>query len=333
MDWERFQTRLDAFLDGALSADERYAAETHLASCARCRELRTLMTPTPMPSSDPAVPTGLTASILKRTSGAPCECAHRLLADYVDGGGRDVGVDDDDIDILSRELVRSHLEHCQACAAVAGALSQLAADLPAFASLQPDPGLVHDVLAITHTRKRRWAGVLATSGLSTSWARLLARPRIAMEAGYVAAVMLWLVLGASSSASPLRAAAPRLVDVVRQNPVELARRSGATKAIDAMNAINTFGRSVASVGHAWQDAGERTVGSARAMGKALADQYRVAEPAEFEQHWRDLVGAVRDFDGQRIVGTLRALGDDVVRLWDQVVSDARPQRPQEREER
>ena len=309
MDCATFQTRLDVFLDGRLSAHEQQAAETHLASCARCRELRTLMrTDLEVPSLE--APAGLAASILKRTSGAPCDRAHLLLDDYVDGRLED----------LDRELVRGHLEHCRDCTAVAGALAQLAADLPAFAELQPDPGLVHDVLAVTQTRRRRWAGLWA----ARRWERLLERPRIALEAGYVGAVVLWLVFGASWS--PLRAAPPQLLAVVQRNPVqELALGSGA---------IETLNRRLAAVGgRAWEAAGERAVGSSRALGAALADRYHDAAPAGFRQHWRQLADAVKNLDGRSIVRALRSLREDAVRLWNRVVSEAaRPSESPEREE-
>ncbi len=298
MDCATFQTRLDAFLDGMLSAYERQAAETHLASCARCRELWTLMrTDLEVPSLE--APAGLAASILKRTSGAPCDRAHLLLDDYVDGRLED----------LDRELVRGHLEHCRDCTAVAAALAQLAADLPAFAELQPDPRFVHDVLAVTRARRRRWAGVWATR----HWERLLERPRIAMEAGYVGAVVLWLVFGASWS--PLRAAAPQLLAVVQQNPVqELALGSGA---------IETLNRRLAAVGgRAWEATGQRAVSSSRALGAALADRYHDAAPAGFRQHWRELTDAFKDLDGRRVVRALRSLREDAGRLWDRVVSQA-----------
>ena len=167
--------------------------------------------------------------------------------------------------------VRGHLAHCRDCAAMAVALAQLAADLPAFAELQPDSRLVHDVLAATRARRHRWTGVWA----SRLWERLLGRPRIALEAGYVGAVVAWLVFGASWS--PLRAAPPQLLAIVQRNPIqELVLESGP--------AIETLTRRLVAVGgRAWQAAGERAGGSTR-VGVALADRYHDAAPAGFREH-------------------------------------------------
>ena len=83
--------------------------------------------------------------------------------------------------------------------------------------------------------------------------RLLERPRIAWEAGYIGAVVLWLVFGVSWS--PLRAApveALAALSSVQQGPV--ARLAGAG-------------------GLAWDATGGRLLDSARAARSAVGQRY------------------------------------------------------------
>ena len=300
MDCATCESRLEGFHEGTLSADERKATETHLASCAPCDELRTVMS-LAWEGPSPDRPDGLAASILERTSGAPCDRSHERLGDYVDGG----------LEALDRELVWGHLEHCRECAALAMAVAELSADLPAFAELRPDARLVHDVLALTSARRRRWADVWTPR----RWARLLERPRIAMEAGYVGAVVLWLLFGASWA--PLRAAPPQLLSVVQRNPVQDLR--GGTDVLATLNArVTAVGSSAFEAIDAIE---ERAGGAVRGIGAALADIEATSQTG-FRQHWRELASAVRRLDGTGVVRALRSLGEDAARLWELAATDA-----------
>jgi predicted anti-sigma-YlaC factor YlaD len=194
-------TRIEMFLEGRLLAAEQKAASAHLAGCPRCREIvKVMRTDLRFMSDEP--PAGLTESILERTSGRPCDRARELLGDLVDGA----------VTGLDRDLIEGHLESCADCAAVRRALTQLAGDLPVFATLRPIPSLVDDVMALTVERRSPWRDVL-----SATWQSLLGRSRLALEAGYVGAVLLWLVFGASWA--PLRAAPAQALAVVQRNHV------------------------------------------------------------------------------------------------------------------
>ena len=194
-------TRIEMFLEGRLLAAEQKAAAAHLAGCPRCREIVEVMrTDLRFMSDEP--PAGLTESILERTSGRPCDQAKASLGDLVDGL----------VTRLDRDLLEGHLESCPECAGVRRALTQLADDLPVFATLRPIPSLVDDVMALTVARRSSWQDVL-----SATWQSLLGRSRLALEAGYVGAVLLWLVFGASWA--PLRAAPAQALAVVQRNHV------------------------------------------------------------------------------------------------------------------
>ena len=235
----RFEARLAAFVDGTLSSDDRRSAEEHLARCPRCRELHAVL------RSEPAAvpvdaPDGLVATILEHTSGSTCGPARQRLADYVDGALRG----------LDHELVHDHVEHCPDCAATAVALARLVNELPAFAELEPPAELVANVLAATRPREAWWRSLVAALPRVD---RLLERPRIAWEAGYIGAVVLWLVFGVSWS--PLRAApveALAALSSVQQGPVAGLAGAG---------------------GLAWDATGGRLLDSARAARSAVAQRY------------------------------------------------------------
>ena len=169
-------------------------------------------------------PEGLTESILERTSGRPCVSALVRLGDYVDGS---LGADG-----LDRDLVKGHLDGCEDCATVAAALGRLSVDLSTFVELRPEPPLVADVMAATVGCERggRAAWKVACEGAWEEWTRaLLGRSRLAWEAGYVGAVILWLVFGASWA--PLRAAPSMALAVVQENHVGSAVEAATSRLV------------------------------------------------------------------------------------------------------
>jgi len=290
MDCTRFHDRLEALLDGTLSAATRRGAEAHAAVCERCGELYALMR-VDLDSSTVETPDGLAESILARTSGPSCGRALPLLTEHVDSA----------LDEPDRELLVAHLDTCTDCATMATALGRLSDDLPAFAELRPDSSLIRDVLARTRPRQSRW---------STGWGRirtaghhLAGRPRIAWEAGYVAAMLVWLVFGATWS--PLRAAPVQALALIQQGAAE-TQSAGAS----AMSALS---RGVATIG-------ERAVGIAssgasnvtRGFLTGLSVRYQRAANAapDLGQHWRQLTAAVLDRDLFSGVDALRSLTRD-----------------------
>jgi len=86
MDCAWLVDRLEAFLDGSLSADEQRAADAHLVTCSQCREVTSAM-PTDLRFIGVESPPDLTESILARTSGSVCRRAafYNLALDGVEG--------------------------------------------------------------------------------------------------------------------------------------------------------------------------------------------------------------------------------------------------------
>ncbi len=121
----------------------------------------------------------LTAAILARTSGPACGRLRALACDFVDGT-----LPGDDAD-----LVRGHLEHCPACQGLVARLRTAAGLLPTFASLDPGPGFTASVLGLTHS-----APGPALDPLLEGWARLMRRPRAALEAAYLASAAGFILL-------------------------------------------------------------------------------------------------------------------------------------------
>ena len=114
-----------------------------------------------------------TAAILARTSGPACGRLRGLACDFVDGL----------LPEAEGELVRGHLDHCPACQGLVAQLRAVAYLLPAFASLEPGAGFTASVLG----RTRALAALPpAPDPLLEGWARLMRRPRAALEAAYLA---------------------------------------------------------------------------------------------------------------------------------------------------
>ena len=116
----------------------------------------------------------LTQAILARTSGAPCERLHALACDFVDG---ELG------EALS-SLLRGHMGHCAACAALVRALAASKAVLPAMAEVDPGPWFTQRVVRMTSRRP-----VERGFDARARWQRLMHRPRIALETAYLGAVL------------------------------------------------------------------------------------------------------------------------------------------------
>ena len=139
--------------------------------------------------------------------------------------------------------------------------------------------------------------------------RLFARPRIAWEAGCVAALLFWLVFGASWS--PLRATAVE-ARVLLEQSVSVARGAGA-------GSVATVNRAIAAVS-------ERTARAAREVS-GVAGRFagpwhrRVAAAApDLGRHWRQLVQALEDRDLFGGVGALRSLTRDAGAMLAELLS-------------
>ncbi len=295
----QFRDRLAALLDGALREDEKLRAAAHAARCPDCRALLASLQGEPAPAE---VPDGLTEEILAKTSGPPCGRAQALLGELVDGAL--AGAD--------RDLVGAHLQHCPACATLAVALARLAEDLPAFAEARPDARLVADVLARTRPR-RRWT--VFRDRVRETGLRLLVRPRIAWEAGCVAALVAWMVFGASWS--PLQAAAVEARALIR---------TGADTHVAGPRSVSAVDRTVSAVRDravrvAAQGASEVT---GWASGLSSWSRRAVGAAPELVRHWRQLVQALQHRDLFSGVDALRSLSRDAGAMLAELFSASSP---------
>ncbi len=134
------------------------------------------MDQSPRRLTPPTPPPDLTRAILARTSGDPCRRLEALACDFVD----------DSLDAAQARLVRLHLDHCEACSALVGALATLRATLPTLAQADPGPWFTQAVLRATRQYRPQEIAPPDPS-LRDLWRRLMHRPRIALEAAYLGA--------------------------------------------------------------------------------------------------------------------------------------------------
>ena len=283
------QDRLQEWLDGTLAAGERRSVQSHLDTCPRCRDLAALMRMDL--SGDESLP-DLAAAVLERTTGSPCIRAREILCDYVD----------DALDGMDRELLTLHLDRCRECAATAMALTGLAQDLPSMAALTPDGGFVGDVLAATSSRRHPWSD-LATRW-ADAWAGLLARPRIAWEAGYIGAMALWLVF--STVGAPLLASRP-----------PLPSREASAELIDEVQ-----GRVSALGQQAWSATGGQGLSAWQEFQSGLTDRYRgtAAAREDLRVHGVQLKNAALELDLVESGQALRGLKEDTRTVLSRLVA-------------
>lgn len=192
---------LEAWLAGELSAPERAACERHLATCGECRELAELAgwaeSPGTVLGTEPAP--DLVAGVLERTTGSACARVREELVPLVDG----------ELPGSLHELVELHLASCPGCQELRRLLAELADDLPLLAEVDPGPDFVESVLerTVRADRPRSSAAAGAVAGVgrdraswgtldrlrrwwAATWPALVRRPRFALEAAYVLALVL-----------------------------------------------------------------------------------------------------------------------------------------------
>jgi hypothetical protein len=156
---------------------------------------------------------------MARTSGSACERALTALP----------GLNDGELAGLDRSLVQQHLEHCGGCRAAALVMTWLGDELAGLADLDPGPGFTAAVVARTSdqsapARVRRRAQVAGSgpAGLMDRvgrwWSERILVPNFALQAAYVATVLLVLVF--ATPVSPLRGAPGRVLEVVQAGPAE-----------------------------------------------------------------------------------------------------------------
>ncbi|MEN8007653.1 MAG: zf-HC2 domain-containing protein [Candidatus Krumholzibacteriota bacterium] len=153
--------------------------------------------------------------VLARTSGSACDRACEQLSDLM--GGHLVGMD--------RELVQSHLEHCEPCRTLAVTLGWLEPLLPQMAEIDPGPAFTARVLAATSEQDPAImpfpavptgpAGLMDRVG--SWWDRQILRPGFAAQLAYAATVVL--VLLTSVPGAPLRGVPGKALEIVQAGPV------------------------------------------------------------------------------------------------------------------
>ena len=339
MDCVVFNDRLDALLDGTLPVNQQADTEAHRATCRRCDELYRLMHGDGSGPADVArpagqvdhfgvaAPSGLAESILARTSGSPCAPAQARLGELVDWAldrqdpvttqVLDLGMDQQLDQQLDHEadqetalaLVDGHVRHCPECAAVARTLIRLRDDLPTFAELSPRASLLREVLVRTTSKPAQEAGLWTR--LREAGQRLLERPRIAWEVGYVATLVAWLVFGASWS--PLRATPVQALTLIQQGASDT--QAASVSAMAALSRLSERARGVALGDEVASDDATGILAGLSAYSRRAAQ----AAP-DLGEHWRRFTAAVLDRDLFSGVDALRALSRDAGAMLRRLVS-------------
>jgi hypothetical protein len=233
-------------------------------------------------------------SILRRTSGPPCQRAEALLCDYVDGT----------LDDVDAELVRLHLGHCQPCQELAIALARMAEDLPALAEIWPGERFLDRVLAATLPWPARLRRRVRLFG--EDWVALLRRPRIAWEAAYVGTMILALIF--ATPFSPLREVPPQALELAQQNPVQTL---AAGRVAGMPQAVSGWSQS------AWNAGGASLVAFLRSTRDDVVDRLGRAADASrpLWPHTADLGSALLHTDTGQGVAALGSIGGDIRAIW------------------
>lgn len=252
--------------DGPLEDADRELLDAHLRDCPDCTALATVLARLDgdLPALAELEPDAeLTATVLARTlSGAD-------RPSFADGSTPRQAHDRPAARVAGRPAERMR----RARADRAGAIGR--------ASLRGG-------VAALQNRLRRAPRAGKAAAPRRAGRRLLARPRIAWEAGCAGALAAWLVCGASWA--PLHGVPMEALALVRQ---------GAAGAQAAGDTVTTFNLGVAELSARGVEAARRGAGAATGgVLDALAARYRqvAAAAPDAARHWRQLTEAVRDRD-------------------------------------
>jgi predicted anti-sigma-YlaC factor YlaD len=313
---------MDAFLDGTLQEATRRSLTDHLGACPQCQALLTAARESAATLRSSAAPRGMTdaasepttepdlvAGVMARTSGAACPRAESLLPDRSDGV----------LPAVDGDLLAVHLEHCPPCRALAATLDWLTPLLPELAELEPDPTTAAALLAGTRPlvrRRARWRRLVryteeARDGWRRRWRNWWQRPRFALEAAYVAMLLMVALMG--TPVSPLKDVPGRALSVVRAGSAGLGLPSDFSATLPGQ--MFTWGAGVAG------QVGDGVSGTVDAVLSDIATRRQAADPAwdRLTEHAATAAGqgrsgrwpeALREIDAARL-----ALGEAWSRWW------------------
>jgi len=245
--------------------------------------------------------------VLGRTSGAACEKATAQLDGLMAGRLGD----------LDRQLVQAHLEHCAGCRQLAVTMGWLTPLLPRMVEIDPGPEFLAGVLArTTGVRLPAPLGLqpMGLAGLMDRvgrwWERQIIRPQFALQAAYIATVLLVLLTYAPGA--PLRSVPQQALEVITAGP----------------QGMPVIGLAVARASNWLDTRGAAAVDSGRQRAQDGWNDWRdelsrrtlrtVDSRAELNGHWHSLVARARAREsggvGYELLATLRT-GQTVWRQW------------------
>jgi hypothetical protein len=218
MDCQEFERAFEDYLGERLPAAAWDDARAHWQSCTRCQQRHPYANdPMEAPPLGAADQETLVEGVLARTSGAPCRRAEWQLGAFLDA---DLPADD-------AELVADHLAHCAGCRQLAETMSALRTPLREMAEIDPGPEFTAMVMRATSGTlglepaapdRARAVSRILERGVEL-WRRWSARPRFALEAAYVATVILIVLFG--TPLSPLVEAPAQAMHSVEHHPAVL----------------------------------------------------------------------------------------------------------------
>jgi hypothetical protein len=140
------------------------------------------------------------------------------------------------------------------------------------------------------------------------WARLIARPRFAWEAAYVALLVLIGLFG--TSVSPFRSVPSRALAIVQLDPRAALRA--------AYDGVDAAGR------HAWDASAGRITRGVRSEASVVADDHPGMHEAygNLQLHWGELQQSTGDRNFASASLALGAMRHDVRALWSAWMSRA-----------
>ena len=177
-DCRSFGAWLDATLSGKTTdaSAERMARE-HRDACSPCRTYEILVRGNEVHTL-PDAPGDFARDVLQRTSGSACGRARHALSEAHDGPRNE----------LDRILLESHVAHCAECRNFGQVLGKVLEVLPSMARIAPREEFLPGVLSATSKQRTPFSPL---QWLAAAWQR----PRFSLEVGFVAAVVVWMMLG------------------------------------------------------------------------------------------------------------------------------------------